>query len=55
MIPKNKNIKTLYEKDLKTGKIEPVVTKPLIECEHWKESLEAETIKNNTKKEYFIK
>lgn len=55
MIPKNKNIKTLYERDLKTGKIEKVLTKPLNELESWKLKLEEETKRNETFKEYFIK
>lgn len=36
MIPKNKNIKTLFETDSKTNKTVPVLTKPLNELESWK-------------------
>lgn len=55
MIPKNKNIKTLYETDTLTKKTVPVLTKPLHELEHWKLELEKETLKNGTNKIYFIK
>lgn len=55
MIPKNKNIKTLFETDSKTNKTVPVLTKPLNELESWKLKLEEETMKNKTGKIYFIK
>ena len=55
MIPKNKNIKTLFETDTKTKKTEPVLTKPLHELEHFKLKLEEETLRNKTGKIYFIK
>lgn len=55
MIPKNKNIKTLFETDSNTNKTVPVLTKPLHELEHWKLKLEEETLRNKTGKIYFIK
>lgn len=55
MIPKHKNIKFLFEKDLQTGIEDWIFVKPENELESLKVRFEELSKQNNENKIYFIK